>query len=35
MVPSGASTGQLEAYELRDKNDQRYGGLEVQNGEEF
>ena len=31
MVPSGASTGQLEAYELRDKNDQRYGGLGVQN----
>ena len=30
MVPSGASTGQLEAYELRDKNDQRYGGLGVQ-----
>ena len=36
MVPSGASTGQLEAYELRDKNDQRYGGLGVQNcSEEF
>ena len=31
MVPSGASTGRLEAYELRDKNDQRYGGLGVQN----
>ena len=31
MVPSGASTGQLEAHELRDKNDQRYGGLGVQN----
>jgi enolase len=31
MVPSGASTGQLEAYELRDKNDQRYCGLGVQN----
>ena len=31
MVPSGASTGQHEAYELRDKNDQRYGGLGVQN----
>ena len=31
MVPSGASTGQLEAYELRDKNVQRYGGLGVQN----
>ena len=31
MVPSGASTGKLEAYELRDKNDQRYGGLGVQN----
>ena len=31
MVPSGASTGQLEAYELRDKNDQRYSGLGVQN----
>ena len=31
MVPSGASTGQLEAYELRDKNDQWYGGLGVQN----
>jgi len=31
MVPSGASTGQLEAYELRDENDQRYGGLGVQN----
>ena len=31
MVPSGASTGQLEAYELRDKNDQRYGGLGVKN----
>ena len=30
MVPSGASTGKLEAYELRDKNDQRYGGLGVQ-----
>ena len=30
MVPSGASTGQLEAYELRDKNVQRYGGLGVQ-----
>ena len=30
MVPSGASTGQLEAYELRDKNDQRYGGFGVQ-----
>ena len=30
MVPSGASTGQLEAHELRDKNDQRYGGLGVQ-----
>ncbi len=31
MVPSGASTGQLEAYELRDKNHQRYCGLGVQN----
>ena len=31
MVPSGASTGHLEAHELRDKNDQRYGGLGVQN----
>ncbi len=31
MVPSGASTGQLEAYELRDKNYQRYCGLGVQN----
>ena len=30
MVPSGASTGQLEAHELRDKNNQRYGGLGVQ-----
>ena len=30
MVPSGASTGKLEAYELRDKNDKRYGGLGVQ-----
>tara|TARA_B100000886_G_scaffold94267_1_gene62407 strand:- start:3225 stop:4481 length:1257 start_codon:yes stop_codon:yes gene_type:complete len=30
MVPSGASTGLLEAHELRDKNDQRYGGLGVQ-----
>ncbi len=29
MVPSGASTGQLEALELRDKNNQRYGGLGV------
>ena len=31
MVPSGASTGQLEALELRDKNNQRYGGLGVLN----
>ena len=30
MVPSGASTGQLEAHELRDTNNQRYGGLGVQ-----
>ena len=30
MVPSGASTGKLEAYELRDRNDRRYGGLGVQ-----
>ena len=30
MVPSGASTGQLEAYELRDGDKQRYGGLGVQ-----
>lgn len=30
MVPSGASTGQLEAHELRDGNDQRYLGLGVQ-----
>ena len=30
MVPSGASTGQLEAHELRDKNYQRYGGLGVE-----
>ncbi len=30
MVPSGASTGQLEAHELRDKNEQRYGGFGVQ-----
>ena len=29
MVPSGASTGQLEALELRDKNNARYGGLGV------
>ena len=29
MVPSGASTGQLEAIELRDKNNERYGGLGV------
>ena len=29
MVPSGASTGQLEALELRDKNTARYGGLGV------
>ena len=29
MVPSGASTGQLEALEIRDKNNQRYGGLGV------
>ena len=31
MVPSGASTGQLEAHELRDKNNGRYGGLGVLN----
>lgn len=30
MVPSGASTGQLEAYELRDGDKQRYDGLGVQ-----
>ena len=26
MVPSGASTGKYEAYELRDGDKQRYGG---------
>jgi enolase len=29
MVPSGASTGEHEALELRDKDDQRYGGKGV------
>jgi len=28
-VPSGASTGQFEAHEMRDKNDGRYDGLGV------
>ena len=27
LVPSGASTGKLEAHELRDKDDSRYQGL--------
>jgi enolase len=30
MVPSGASTGVHEAHELRDKEEQRYGGKGVQ-----
>jgi enolase len=29
-VPSGASTGALEAVELRDRDEERYGGLGVQ-----
>ena len=29
FVPSGASTGQLEAYELRDCDDKRYFGQGV------
>ncbi len=29
MVPSGASTGEYEAHELRDGDDQRYGGKGV------
>jgi enolase len=37
-VPSGASTGEHEAIELRDKDDERYGGkgvlLAVQNVQE-
>ena len=31
LVPSGASTGQHEAVELRDKNDKLYGGKGVLN----
>jgi enolase len=30
-VPSGASTGQFEAHELRDRDPHRYGGLGVRN----
>ena len=30
-VPSGASTGEHEAIELRDKDDKRYGGKGVLN----
>lgn len=30
MVPSGASTGQYEAHELRDENPKRFGGQGVQ-----
>jgi enolase len=30
-VPSGASTGEFEAYELRDHEEDRYGGMGVRN----